>query len=200
MNPDDMQSLWNSPANRPPEASHQKLAEQFARKLIRHRRFEAVWLTNTFIWLTLITALAGWNVVQKKTSLGTEWALIPLLMVPWAFAVHFLRQHLKPAAPVARGEMTVADSFRAALGSVRTQQSNLKRVGLLLAIAVPLLAVSVWQLHGAGKVSARELVSLAIFLGATLLASGAGIAIRYFGCLRPQQRRLDGLLAELGEP
>ena len=200
MNHDDMQALWNSPANHPADAAQRQLVEQFGRRLIRQRRFQAVWLVNVFVWLTLITALAVWNVVAKKVSLTVEWGVIPLLIVPWAFAVFFLRRHLKPAALVVRGELTVTDSLRAALAAIRTQQSHLKRVGLLLAIMIPLLAVSLWQLHAAGKTSPRELTSMVAFFGGTLIACGAAIAARHFLWLRPRQRQLDEALAELNQP
>ena len=199
MNYNDMQALWNSPANRPRGTTQQQFAERFARQLIRRRRFGWLWLINTFLWLTLITALAVWNVVEKKVAIGSEWALIPLLIVPWGFALHFLRRHLKPGPAVARGEMPVADSFRVALQSNRSEQSHLKLVGVLFVVMIPFLALSMWQLRTTGKVSPRELESMAIFFGATLLICGGGLAARYFGRLRPQQRQLNDLLAELNE-
>jgi hypothetical protein len=125
--------------------------------------------------------------------------LFPLLIVPWAFAIHFLRRYLKPSVPVARGELSVTDSLRAALGSNQTARSHLRLVGGLFAIMIPLLAVSMQQLHAAGKVSSRELVSMAVFFGGTLLLSAAGITARYFGRLLPQQRKLDALLAALAD-
>lgn len=201
MNLNEMQTLWNSPGNRPPTATQQHLADKFTRQMLRRRRFQTFWLINSFVWLTLITTLAIWNVTAKKIAIGQEWALIPLLVVPWAFAIHFLRSHLKSATPIARGELSVADALRAALDSNRREQAHLKWVGVLFAILIPLLAVSVWQLWATGKVSAgRELTSMAIFFGGVLLISSAGVAARYFGRVLPQQRQLDAVLRELNEP
>jgi hypothetical protein len=199
MNFDEMQSLWNSPGNRPPTTVQQQLADKFTRQMIRRRRFEAAWLINTFIWLTVITVLAVWNVIEKKVALGQEWALIPLLLVPWAFAIHFLRGYLKPAGPIARGEVTVAESFRTALSSNRTEQSHLKLVGVLFTIMIPVLALSMWQLRATHKVLAHELNPMATFFGGVLLVSGTGVAVRYFRRVLPQQRQLNSLLAELNE-
>ena len=199
MNLNEMQSLWNSPGNRPPTAAQQQLADTFTRRMIRRRRFQFVWLIHTFIWLTLITVLAVWNVMEKKVAIGQEWGLIPLLLAPWAFAFHFLRRYLKPVTPMVRGEMSVADSLRAALGSNRSEQSHLKLVGVLFAIMIPVLALSMSQLQATGKVSARELTSMAIFFGGVLLVSSAGVAARYFGRVLPQQRQLNALLGELDE-
>ena len=197
MNPNEMQNTWNSPRNNLPAEAQQQLARKFSRQMIRRRRFQAIWLINTFVGLTVITVLAAWASATGKTNLQQEWGLFPLLIAPWAFAMHFLRRYLKPVPPVVRGELSVVESLRAALGSNRTGQSHLKLVGGLFIIMIPLLAVSLQQLHAAGKASARELISMAVFFGGVFLLSGAGIAARYFGRLLPQQRRLNALLAEL---
>jgi len=199
MNPNEMQSAWHSPRNHLPAAEQQRLAGQFTRQMIRRRRFQTFWLIHTFVWLTIITALAASAIAMGKTSLAQEWGLFPLLIVPWAFAIHFLRRHLKPAVPGARGELPVADSLRVALAANQTQQTHSKLVAGLFAIMIPVLALTMQQLHTAGKVSSRELLSMAVFFGGILLLSGAGIAARYFGRLLPQQRKLDALLTELND-
>ena len=199
MNLNEMEQDWNSPRNNLPTEPQQKLARQFTRQMIRRRRFQAIWLVNTFVWLTVITAFAIWSIVIGKARPGQEWGWFPLLIVPWAFAFHFLRRYLKPAEPVARGELSVADSMRAALASNRTNQRHLKLVGVLYAVMLPLLALSMQQLHTAGKVSARELMSMAALFAGVFLSGGAGIAARYFGRLLPQQKQLHALLAELAD-
>lgn len=139
MNLNEIQSAWDSPRNRPSLEEQQQLARQFTRRMIRRRRFQTVWLINTFVWLTLITAIVIRNLASGKTDAGQEWGLFPLLLAPWAFALHFLRRHLKPANPLTRGELSLADSFRAARASTLTEKSHLKLVGLLFVIAVLLL-------------------------------------------------------------
>ncbi len=197
MNFNEMQHAWNSPRNNLPAEPRQKLARQFTRQMIRRRRFQSLWLINTFVWLTVITVLAIRMVAVGQTTPSQEWGLFPLLIGPWAFAFHFLRRPLKPAEPVARGELSVADSMRAALASNRASQRHLKLVGVLFVVMIPLLALAMQQLHAVGKVSARELTSMAALFTGALLLSGAGIAARYFGRLLPQQKQLHALLAEM---
>src|SRR5688572_17753564 len=103
MNLDELQSAWDSPRNRPSMEEQQQLARQFSRQMIRRRRFQTVWLINTLVWLTVITVIAIGSLARGKTSVGQEWGLFPLLAAPWALAIHFLRRHLKPAAPITRG-------------------------------------------------------------------------------------------------
>lgn len=197
MNTNEMQSVWNSPRNHLPAGQQQELAEKFTRQMIRRRRFQFLWLINTFVWLAIITVAAIWSVMTGATSPAQEWGLFPLLIVPWAFAIHFLRRYLKPTAPIARGELSVVDSLQAARISNRTSRSHLKLVGVLYVILIPVLALVMQQLHTVGKVSARELTSMAVFFGGVLLISAVGIAARYFGRLLPQQKQLDALLVEL---
>ena len=197
MNLNEMQSVWNSPRNNLPTEAQQQLADQFSRHMMRRRRFQSIWLINTFAWLTIITVLAIWTVTVGQTTPTQEWGLFPLLLALWGFAIHFLRRYLKPAAPMTRGEVSIVDSLRAALASNHETRSHLKLVGVLYVIMIPLLALAMRQLHAVGKVSERELTSMAIFFGAALLLGAAGIAFRYYARLQPQQKRLDALLMEL---
>ena len=197
MNFDELKNDWNSPRNNLPTEQQRALTEKFSRQMIRRQRFQTWWLIHTFVWLTLISGLAIGMIATGKANLTLEWGLVPLLLVPWAFAIHFLRRYQKPTTPVIRGELSVRDSLNAALVSNRTHQSHLKLVGVLFVLMIPLLVLMIQQLHAAGKVSARELTSMALFFGATLLVCGIGIAARYFGRLLPQQRQLDAVLAEL---
>jgi hypothetical protein len=199
MNLDEMQNAWNSPSNHPLDTQQQKLARHFVRQMIRRRRFQAIWLTNTFVWLTIATLVVFRTIAAGKLNPELEWALFPLLILPWAFAIHFLRRHLKPATPVARGEVSVADSFRAALNANRAEQSHLKLVGVLFTIMIPFLALAAQPLYAVGKMSSREVTCMLALFGGVLLISGAGIAARYFGRVLPQARRLNALVSETAE-
>ena len=90
MNLNEMQSVWNSPRNNLPAEEQQKLVAQFTRQMLRRRRFQAIWLTHTFVALTVITVIAAWSIAIGKTHLEQQWALLPLLTAPWLFAFHFL--------------------------------------------------------------------------------------------------------------
>ena len=197
MNLDEMQSVWNSPRNNLPAEEQQRLVAQFTRQMLRRRRFQAIWLTHTFVALTVITIIAIWSIAIGRTHLEQQWALLPLLTAPWLFAFHFLRRFLKPISATARGESPVADSLHAALESNRSERSRLKLVAMLFVVTIPLLVVSIKQLHAAGKMSSNEMASMAVFFGAVLLVSAAVIAARYFGRLLPQQRRMNELLDQL---
>src|ERR1700712_3488585 len=103
MNSNEMQNVWNSPLNNLSPDQQERLAGQFVRRMNRQRRFQSVWLITTFAWLTIISVIAIWTVSTGNTELTREWALIPLLIVVWAFALHFLRRYLKSSAPLSHG-------------------------------------------------------------------------------------------------
>lgn len=199
MNFNELQQTWNSPRNNLSTEQQRALAEKFSRQMIRRRRFQAFWLIHTFVCLTLITGLAIVMIATGKISLAKEWGLLPLLLVPWAFAIHLLRLYRQSIGLATRGELPVSDSLSAALVSNQTAQSQSKWVGVLYLVLTPLLGLAMQQLHAAGKVSSRELTSMGVFFSATLMFCGAVIATRYFGRLRPQQRQLEKLLQQFNQ-
>lgn len=197
MNLNEIQNVWNSPSNNLRNVEQERLVRQFARQMIRRRRFQSIWLIVTLAWLAVISVLVFGNLAKGNLDSALEWAVFPLLIVPWAFAIHFLRRYLKAFAPVVSGASSVTESFRAALVSNRSEQSNLKWAAALSGILIPIVIVVVQQLQDAGKVSPREVNSMALFFGGALLVSSLGMVIRYFGWLAPQRRTLVGLLGEL---
>jgi hypothetical protein len=199
MNMNDLQSAWNSPHNHPSAEAREQLARDFTRRMLAKRRFRAIWLANTMVLLALITGVALYSIAKGKTSLASEWGLLPLLILPWALAIHLLRRHLKAAAPLARGELSVTESFRVAHRSVCTEQFHLKLAGLLLVVMVPLLGGAMAQLFKVGKMNDNQLESMAVFFSAALSLGLGVILCRYFLSLAPQKRRLAALLGEFSE-
>ena len=57
------------------------------------------------------------------------------------------------------------------------------------AIMIPVLAISMQQLHTVGKMSPRELEMMATVFAVALLGGVIAIALRYFARLAPQRRR-----------
>jgi hypothetical protein len=201
MNFDELQTIWNSPGNQPNPAQRERLTQQLLTWVRRQRRHQLVWLAWTFATLTAITALAGWLLfATDKVDPGIEWGLIPLLLLPWCFAFVFLRRFLNAANPLTPGDGPIAHALTRALKANEAAQSRLRTVGLLYAIFIPVLAVSIWQLHSAGKASSREIFSMAIFFGSVLLLCGAGVFARYRFRLKPQHHHLKSLLHHYEEP
>ncbi len=79
MNLNEMQNAWNSPRNNLPTAEQQRLAQQFTRQVIRRRRFQAIWLTNTFVWLTLITLVVVQTIAAGKFQAHARMGRDPII-------------------------------------------------------------------------------------------------------------------------
>jgi hypothetical protein len=199
MNSNEMQNAWNSPFNNLSRDQQEQLAGQFVRRMNRRRQFQSIWLITSFAWLTIITVIAFWTVAVGNTNLTREWGLLPLLILPWVFAVYFLRSYLKSDAPRAEGTVPIVESLRAALVSNLSHQSRLKIVGGLYVILTPVIALTMRQLQATGKVSGHELTSMAVLFGGALVVGVAGITALFFGRLVPQQKRLEVLLGEAAQ-
>ena len=200
MNLDEMQHLWNSSINGPTTNQRAEMITQFTNTLHRRRRQELAWLVWTFFVLTVLTGFAGWIVFgTDKVTLSAEWAVIPLLLIPWVFACLFLRKFLRQTLPAARGDVTISDSLRAAMAANESERSKLKALGVMYLIALPVLAFSIWQLHSVGKVSSRELISMVTFLGGALALSAGAVLAKYWFSLVPKARKLKALLSQLRE-
>ena len=165
--------------------------------LHRQCRNQLIWLVWTFFLLTVMTSFVSWVVFgTDKVNLTREWAILPLLLIPWSVAVLFLKRFLKPAAPLCRGDVAMNDALAAAASANRASQSRLKIVGVMYAVFIPVLACVMWQLQAVGKTSSRELFSMANFFGTILGVCAAGVFARYRFWLVPRQKHLDALLKQ----
>ena len=152
MNFDELQTVWNSPANQPNDRAVEILKNQFLVRMQRQRRFQVIWLAWTFLALTALTLFAGWQVfLAAKVNLRHEWALLPVLGVPWAFAIHFLKRFLAQAGFTIQGDVPIVAAFRAALAENLAARHRLRAVAVLYVILIPVLALAMWQLSEAGR-------------------------------------------------
>lgn len=196
---DELERLWKSNVNGPSADERRELTERFTARLRRRRRQDLAWLVWTFIVLSVLTVFVGWIVFgTDKMDLSAEWASIPLLLVPWSFAVVFLRRFLRDE-PIHRGDVTIRDSLTMALTANARKRTKLKTLGVMYAIVLPVLAMSVWQLHSVGKVSGRELVSMGIFFGTALTLGAGAVLAKYWISVVPEGRKITTLLAQFAQ-
>src|SRR5688572_21610906 len=99
MKNDPLNELWHSSANRPDPDTGQHLAVRFVSRIRSRRRFRAVWLAWTFLLLTGASILAVTHLVRNGLAgVNGQWALLPLLALPWMTAVYFLRTFIRQGA------------------------------------------------------------------------------------------------------
>jgi hypothetical protein len=154
MNLNEIHELWNSSRNELAGPGREKILKQFTDRLARMRQREAGWLIWTFFVLTVLTIFVGWQIFgTDKVHLASEWATVPLLLIPWAFAVIFLRRHVFGfrAEVRARADVSIAESVQRAMKMNKESRLKMKLVGLMYLIVVPVLGLGVSQLQEAGK-------------------------------------------------
>jgi hypothetical protein len=200
MNLDELQNLWNSSVNQPNADQSRQMVARFTITLRRRRRQELCWLAWTFFVLTLLTGFAAWLIFgTEKIKLSSEWAGLPLLLIPWVFAFVFLRRFLRRADTVPLPEASISESLTAAFAANESERTKMKALGLMYLIALPVLALCMWQLHSVGKISSRELSSMAAFLGVALALSAGSVLLKYRFSILPKRKKLKALLSQLNQ-
>jgi hypothetical protein len=196
MNTDPLHALWNSAPNVPTTAAAEHLAAAFLARQRKRRQLQAWWLAWTFFALTIGTGLLVIHLVRNGVSGVTgQWALWPLLALPWCAAVIFLRRFRQEGSAFVDGTNLPA-ALRGALASNLAERRRLSLVGALLIATVPILALTVRQLHDAGKATVDQAWSMGIVFGAGLALGGLFVLWRYWHHLVPESRRIESLLRE----
>lgn len=195
---DPLHELWHSSANQPDAAAGRRAAEQFAARWRRQRRLQAVWLAWTFLALAGVGALAFVQLRRGDVAFGTQAMLVPLLLVPWLAAVHFLRRYLQQGAAAPHAGQPFAEALRSAQQANLAERSRLRVIGALLVTMMPVTALAVWQLQATGKASASEAWSMAAVFALGLTGGLAAILWRYLLRLQPERRLIEARLHEIG--
>ncbi len=194
MNFDDLQNVWNSPHNSPTAPEQKRLLIELNQTLQNKRRNHLVWLVWTFLQLGLISVFVGWLIfATDKLTVSREWSVIVLLLIPWFGAGLYLKQFLRPALSNG-GNSDIVNSLNAAKAANLAEQLRLKILGVMYLVFLPALALAMRQLHSVGKITPRETLSMALFLGAALTISACVVAFRYYFRLVPRKRHLDFIL------
>lgn len=197
MNHDSLHDLWHSAANQPDAATTRRVAEQFAARWQRQRRWQLLWLTWTFLALSAASALALAQLGRGAVDLARQAMLLPLLGAPWLAAIHFLRTYLRDGAAVPDAGQPFVEVLATARHANATERRRLRVIGALLAAMLPISALAVWQLQVAGKASAREAWSMGAVFAGSLAVGAAVVAWRYWSKVEPERRLLDTRLSEV---
>lgn len=183
MTPDDMQSLWNSESNQPQQQFLPAAQAAIDHDTRTARRKLAYMLPVVAITFTF----AVWQMLKGNMPTGP----LSLLAATWLAALLLIRLYR-------RRETEQPTTIRGTIESLQKRSLDRSRecrvlLGLFAAF-VPLLAVAIFQLKGAGRIRPHELISMAMLFGA-VLAGGIGWFTYELRWLRlPEQRHLARLL------
>jgi hypothetical protein len=195
---DRLEQAWRSEANTPDAKAQAYLMEQLMHALKARRRGETLLFAIPVAAMTVFTAIAGRSILAGRVDLDREWGALAMLGVCWAvLAAVMIGGLLAKRAP--RDGSPVRQTLEALLAANRRARMNYRIFWMSLPVFILPTLIGVFQLGEVGKATDRNIWQMLLVFGVALAASLGWNALRFFKVLKPEQRRLEGLLAEYGE-
>jgi hypothetical protein len=189
-----LEQAWRSQANTPDQQAQAYLMEQLMHALKARRRGEILLFAIPVAAMSVFTAIAVRSILIGQTDLGREWGALAMLGVCWAVLVAVLIASLL-ASRKPRDGSPVRQALEAMLAANRRARVNYRIFWMSLPVFLVPMMVAVIQLNDVGKTTDRNMVQMLLVFGVALGASVGWNALRFFKVLKPEQRRLEGLLA-----
>jgi hypothetical protein len=193
---EQLEAAWRSPANTPDDKAQAYLMETLMQTLKARRRGELLFFAIPATAMTIFTVIMARTVAAGRMDVGREWGSIAMLAVCWLvlaavlIAGILLRHRGKPDSSPVR------ETLSAMLAANRRARTNVRIFWMMLPVFVTPMLVSVGQLHEVGKATERDTWQMLFVFGVALIASVGWNTARYFWVMKPEQRKLEGLLQE----
>lgn len=193
---DQLQTAWRSPTNTPDDKVRAHLMEDVMKTLKTRRHREILLLIMPTAAMTLFTGIAIQNIAAGRMDVGQEWGALGMLGVCWLIlaavvVVGFRLRHCGQA-----GDSPMRDSIAALLAANRRARANVRIFWMMLPVFLVPMLFGVGQLGAVGKASDRDVWQMLLVFGVALTVSAGWNTARYFWVMKPEQRRLEGLLSE----
>jgi hypothetical protein len=190
-----LEQAWRSQANIPDQQAQAYLMEQLMHALKTRRRGEILLLAIPVAAMTVFTAIVARSILVGQTNLGREWGALAMLGVCWMMLAAVAIAALRARRPPGDGS-PVRQALEALLAANRRARVNYRIFWMSLPVFLVPLLVAVVQLNQVGKTTDRNMWQMLLVFGVALGASVGWNALRFFKVLKPEQRRLEGLLQE----
>lgn len=195
---DRLEQAWRSEANTPNQQAQAYLMEQLMHALKARRRGEILLFAIPVAAMTFFTGVAIRSILAGKVDIDREWGSLAMLGVCW-----FMLAAVFVAAVLARrprGDGSpMRQTLEAMLAANRRARINYRIFWMSLPVFILPTLIGVFQLGEVGKATDRNLWQMLLVFGVALGASLGWNALRFFKVLKPEQKRLEGLLAEYRE-
>jgi len=189
-----LEQAWRSQANTPDQQAQAYLMEQLMHALKARRRGEILLFAIPVAAMALFTAIAARSILIGQTDLGREWGALAMLGVCWAVLAAVAIAALRARRTPGDGS-PVRQALEALLAANRRARVNYRIFWMSLPVFLVPLLVAVVQLNQVDKTTDRDMGQMLLVFGVALGASVGWNALRFFKVLKPEQRRLEGLLA-----
>jgi hypothetical protein len=191
-----LENAWRSDANTPPPQLENDLMEQLVRTLKARRRGEFLFAAIPLAAMTVFTAIAARSILVGQTALDREWAALAMLGVCWAMLIAVIALSLRTRRRGMDDGSPLRETLEALLAANRRARGGVRIFWISLPVFIIAMLAGVDQLHDVGKASGRDAWQMLLVFGVALGASLAWNTLRFFKVLKPEQRRLEGVLAE----
>lgn len=192
---DRLEQAWRSDANTPNPQAQAYLMERLMHTLKARRRGEILLAAIPAAAMTVFTAIVVRSILAGRLDIGREWGALAMLAVCWGV----LAAVLIAGAMAKRGgreTSPVRQTLEAMLAANRRARVNYRIFWISLPVFLVPMLVAVFQLNDVGKTTDRNMWQMLLVFGLALGASVGWNALRFFKVLKPEQRRLEELLAE----
>jgi hypothetical protein len=190
-----LEQAWRSQANTPDQQAQAYLMEQLMHALKARRRGEILLFLIPVAAMTVFTAIAARSILIGQTDLAREWGALAMLGICWLMLAAVLTAAVLAKRPPRDGS-PVRQTLEAMLAANRRARVNYRIFWMSLPVFLVPMLVAVFQLNEVGKTTDRNMGQMLLVFGVALGASVGWNALRFFKVLKPEQRRLEGLLAE----
>jgi hypothetical protein len=195
---DRLEQAWRSEANTPDAQAQAHLMEELMHMLKARRRGETLLFAIPVAAMTLFTAIAARSFLTGRSDLDHEWGALAMLGVCWAVLAAVFFAALLVRRPRGDGS-PMRQTLEAMLAANRRARINYRIFWMSLPVFILPTLIGVFQLNEVGKATDRNVWQMLLLFGVALAASLGWNALRFFKVLKPEQRRLEGLLAEYRE-
>lgn len=188
---DRLEQAWRSDANTPTDEVQARLKEQLMHTLKTRRRTELLLTGVPAATLTLFTVIAL-AVVQRNQGAG--WPGLAMLALCWGLMGAVLWNSLRHQSRDTGSPLR--DTVAGLLAANRRARSNCHVFWAMLPVFMVPLFLAFQRLQQDGRMTTAEGWQALAVCGVALAASAGWNALRYVMVLKPEQRRLEALLAE----
>jgi len=191
-----LEAAWRSPANTPDDKVRAYLMEEVMHTLKARRRAEILLFAIPATAMTIFTVIMARTIAAGHMDVGREWGALVMMAVCWMALLGvlaagvLLRHRGKPSAS------PMLDTLKTMLASNRRARTNVRIFWIMLPVFLVPMLVGVDQLREVGKATERDSWQMLFVFGVALMASVGWNTARYYWVMKPEQRRLEGLLKE----
>ena len=188
-----LEQVWRSQANRPSEELQARLTEELMNTLKARRRTEALLTIIPLTAMTVFTLVAG-AAVLRGGEVSRDWPGMAMLGVCWVVMIAVFWGCFR-----ARTRDT-GQPMRDTLVSLLARNQAARRNYHVFWMMAPVFVFPMWmaidRLQSDGRMNTAAGFQALALCGGALLASFGWNTLRYLWVTKPEQRRLEALLAE----